>query len=201
MATDPELLAGLAAGGVHALSTAQALDALAAMPADAPAQVAVATVDWDRYGATLARTYPYSLIAEMVGDRATDPRGFSAVPVEALVSQVVGDPVAARETILTELLHRLALVLGIVPEDRDRLRPTFRDQRLGDLGLDSMALIRLRNILIVDFATDVAPDLLFGGATGGDVVELICQQLTLRHVMAPATELPDGSEPVELMTI
>jgi acyl carrier protein len=158
-------------------------------------------VDWSRHLASLGRSHPYSLLADVALAVTPAVDATRSVPVEELVRQVLDDPDAARETILTELLHRLAVVLGLAPADRDRLRPTIRDLRLVELGLDSLALVRLRNILIVDFAADVPPDLLFGGATGGDVVELICQQLTLRHVMASPVDAPGGGEPVELLTI
>ncbi|MEV1146884.1 acyl carrier protein, partial [Micromonospora sp. NPDC049799] len=109
------------------------------------------------------------------------------------------DPVAAREVVLAGLLERAAVLLGLSAADQEAIRPTFAGTRLNELGLDSLTTVRLRQRLLVDYAADVPPADLFGGGTAAEVAELICQQLTLRSVIAADDDFDD--EDAEVLTL
>jgi hypothetical protein len=49
--------------------------------------------------------------------------------------------------------------------------------------------VRLRNRLLMDLSADVPTQVLFGGRMLREVAQLVCQQLTLRSVLAT-----DGAE-------
>jgi len=102
------------------------------------------------------------------------------------------DTAAAHETVGAQLLDKLAELLHLPAADRDALRPTFSTVPLNRLGVDSLTIVQLRNWLLFDLGVDVTPDVLLGGATGGEVAQLICQQLALRQVIAGDETPADG---------
>jgi hypothetical protein len=184
------------------MPTADALDAFAGLPADAPPSVGLAAVDWRRHAVSAARRLPYTLLADLtdLADLPTadaETADLDRLPRLALL--VVGSPDEAREVILTELLERVAVLLGMTAGERDELRPTFGRQRLNRLGFDSLTTIRLRNRLRSDFATDASTEFLFGG-TAMEVVELICRQLTALSVLATDDDTGDADE-TEVLTL
>ncbi|MFG2052917.1 SDR family NAD(P)-dependent oxidoreductase [Micromonospora sp. NPDC048930] len=188
MAVDRDVLGRLAALGLDALPTAEALAALGmllAPPAGEPVEpvVGLARVDWRRSLTAAGRARPYRLLAEVTpADLAGGGDDGPSAPDLAVLA--LTDPVAARELVLAGLLERVALLLGLSAADQEAIRPTFAGTRLNELGLDSLTTVRLRQRLLVDYAADVPPADLFGGGTAAEVAELICQQLTLRSVIA-----------------
>ena len=121
--------------------------------------------------------------------------------VEELTDLVLRDPARAREVLLDELLDRVTLLLGMTPAEHAELRPRFGPTPLNLLGLDSLLTIRLRGRILADYAADVPPDFLVGGGTAAAVVELICQQLAIRSVLAADDgELLDAEE-TEVLTL
>ncbi|MFI7576066.1 SDR family NAD(P)-dependent oxidoreductase, partial [Micromonospora sp. NPDC049497] len=205
MAVDQGVLGRLAALGLDALPTAEALAALGALlapPAGEPVEpvVGLARVDWRRSLTAAGRARPYRLLAEvtpadLAGGGGTE-HGTSAPDLAMLT---LTDPVAAREVVLAGLLERAAVLLGLSAADQEAIRPTFAGTRLNELGLDSLTTVRLRQRLLVDYAADVPPADLFGGGTAAEVAELICQQLTLRSVIAADDDFDD--EDAEVLTL
>jgi acyl transferase domain-containing protein/NAD(P)-dependent dehydrogenase (short-subunit alcohol dehydrogenase family) len=198
MATRDGILARAASAGLLGMPTREALDAFAGLPADTPPNVGLAAVDWHRYAASAARRRPYTLLTDVAGPPDTDAGAAGPDRLPELARLVVGSPERAREVILTELLDRVAVLLGLTADDRDELRPTFGHQRLNRLGFDSLTTIQLRNRLRTDFSTDASTDLLFGG-TAMEVVELICRQLTALSVLA--TDDTDDAGETEVLTL
>uniref|UniRef100_UPI0038B2C473 SDR family NAD(P)-dependent oxidoreductase n=1 Tax=Micromonospora narathiwatensis TaxID=299146 RepID=UPI0038B2C473 len=187
MAVDQDVLGRLAALGLDAIPTAEALAALGTFLDPAAGEpvgpvVGAARVDWRRSLTAAARSRPYRLLADVTPADLAGATETSAAPDLAVLA--VTDPVAARELLLAGLLERVALLLGLSAADQESIRPTFAGTRLNELGLDSLTTVRLRQRLLVDYAADVPPADLFGGGTAADVAELICQQLTLRSVVA-----------------
>ncbi|MCW3842629.1 KR domain-containing protein, partial [Micromonospora yasonensis] len=203
MAVDQDVLGRLAALGLDALPTAEALaalDTLLAPPAGEPTEpvVGLARVDWRRSLAAAGRARPYRLLAEVTpADLAGADDGATGPDLAVLT---LTDPVAARELVLAGLLERVGLLLGLSAADQEAIRPTFAGTRLNELGLDSLTTVRLRQRLLVDYAADVPPADLFGGGTAADVAELICQQLTLRSVVA-ADDDDFDDEDAEVLTL
>ncbi|MDG4830625.1 type I polyketide synthase [Solwaraspora sp. WMMD1047] len=98
------------------------------------------------------------------------------------------DPPAARQALLAELFATTTALLGLADEERDDRRPTFGAVRLNEIGLDSLMAVRLRDWLQTDLRSDVPLDRLLGGATAGEVVDLVCAQLAARGLVATAGE-------------
>jgi hypothetical protein len=109
-------------------------------------------------------------------------------------------PASARETVTAQLLDKLAELLHLPAADREALRPTFDTVPLNTLGVDSLTTVQLRNWLLSDLAVEVTPDVLLGGATGGAVVDLVCEQLALRQVIA-GDETPDDGASLEVIRL
>jgi acyl carrier protein len=94
------------------------------------------------------------------------------------------------------------VLLHLSTADRVALRPDLATVRLNQLGLDSLTTVQLRNRLLVDFAADVPAEVLLGGATGGEVVELVCEQLLLASVLADdSAGDPADDAAIEVLTI
>jgi NAD(P)-dependent dehydrogenase (short-subunit alcohol dehydrogenase family) len=201
MAARSGLLDRHASRGLDGIPTDQALDAFGQLLATSSPHVGLARVDWRRSASAAMGRQPYTLLAGLLptGPAALEPTGPGQA--DELARLVLEEPDTVRETLLVELLNRVAPLLGMTASDRDKLRPAFRHTRLNELGLDSLTTVQLRNRLLIDFSTDVPPDLLFGGGTATDVVEVICQQLTLRNVLAidDEGEVDDGE--VEVLTL
>jgi hypothetical protein len=92
-------------------------------------------------------------------------------------------------------------LLGVPDEEREALRPSFTGMHLSELGLDSLATVRLRSTLLTHLAADVPPNYLLGEPTAADIVAFICQQLVLQNVIAdPDGPLADATD-TELMIL
>ncbi len=202
MALRRGLLPSLAQLGVHALTTSEAVGALdRLLDSDVP-HVGLAKVDWPRFLARSGRHQPYPAL-----DRwAPAPPPELAVPgpddgpaAEQIASLVLAEPESARQEVLSGLLRRVAAMLALDPGQREELRPTFAQLRLNALGIDSLMAVQLRNWLLAELSTDVPPQYLLGGNTVADVVELICQQLALRSLVA--TEADVGAAGTEALTL
>ncbi|MET8062824.1 type I polyketide synthase [Micromonospora sp. NPDC005686] len=135
-----------------------------------------------------------------------DRRGVPAAPEAAepwdaarLSLLAVEEPQAAREA-LTELLF--SRVTGMVDgrvEDREDLRVRFPRVRLGDLGLDSLRAMRLREQFRAELGVDVPPQRLLGDGTVADIVDLVCRSLAARRLMAAEEEPQDAGLIEELI--
>ncbi|MFH9065076.1 type I polyketide synthase, partial [Streptomyces coeruleorubidus] len=204
MAARRDLLGHLSSLGADAMSPERALEALSRLPGTAAAQVGVARLDWRRRLTALGGTRPYTLLSDLVpadlpGLSGLDPA--DAGRLDKLALLVLSDPDAAREDVLDGLLGRVALVLEMSAGTRDGLRPRFADQRLTGLGLDSLSTIRLRNRIQADFGVNVPAQQLLGGATAGELAELICQQLIVRNMLADADDDFADESGTEVLTL
>jgi NAD(P)-dependent dehydrogenase (short-subunit alcohol dehydrogenase family) len=197
MAARRGVLPLLAARGLDAVSADEALGALGHVLGEPTAHVGVARIDWRR--AAGARQHPYTLLGDLAPEDPPAARPVPARPVSELIQLTLTDRAQAREVVLSDLLARLGQLLGLTDADRGAVRPVFAGSRLSELGLDSLTTIRLRNQLLADYCVDLAPELLFGGGTAADIADQVCQQLTLRNVIA--AEGDPGDDMAEVMTI
>ncbi|WP_189828059.1 SDR family NAD(P)-dependent oxidoreductase [Streptomyces finlayi] len=207
MAAGAGLVERFAEAGLPGMQTAEALDALGRIPADGPAWVALAAVDWQRYDTANPRPHPDTLLADLRGPAASpddgtitaDP-GTASAPgaVPDLAALALDRPEEAREDVLERLLDLVVVLLGMSTKERDAMLPTFRHKHLNELGFDSLSTIRLRNRLRADLCADVPADFLFGGGTADEIAELICRQLTARSVLAGDDEPDDDTEVLTL---
>ncbi|SEP53569.1 Erythronolide synthase docking [Amycolatopsis saalfeldensis] len=200
MAAQPELLARLAAMGVDAIRTGDALEVLGELMAGTAPHVGVARMDWRRFAAAVQHRRAYTLLEDLVTEGVDETGALRQWDPDELTRLVLEDPAEARETLLDGLLDRVALLLRISAAARAELRPRFRQVRLNELGLDSLTTVQLRNELQADCGADIPPDQLFGGATAEEIVHLVCQQLTVRSVIAAGVDTADD-EDMEVLTL
>ncbi|MFE5584827.1 type I polyketide synthase, partial [Kitasatospora sp. NPDC056531] len=189
----------LAVAGVTGMPVAEALAAFGRLSADSPAHLGLATVDWRRNRAATAGR-PYTLLADVAPQDLPENAAAGSEPIDELAQLVLRDRDRARGLLLDQLLDRVVGLLAMPAADRERLRPAFAATELGTLGLDSLTTIRLRNRLATDFGADVPPDVLLGGGTADEVVDLICRQLAIRAVLAPDEDGTDA-EDTEVLTL
>ncbi|MFY1632284.1 type I polyketide synthase [Solwaraspora sp. WMMB335] len=180
MAWRTNVLARLTETGLMPLTSAVALGALGGLlqPGDQPASVALARVDWRRYGA--GRDRPDTLLASVRARDHSTPSVMADSPAPAdprmLARLAVTDPDAARCAVLMVLLDRAAGLLRLTSDDLAEARDGFERRRLSQLGADSLITIRLRERLRTDLGVDLAPEHLFGTSTG-QLADMICAQL------------------------
>ncbi|WP_240627731.1 type I polyketide synthase [Streptomyces scopuliridis] len=203
MAVDGGLVERFAASGIHGMSADEALHALDRVPADGPAHVALAAIDWRRYAAAGVRRLPDTLLGDVVplGPSAAADAGTGADSGPGLAELVLARPEEAQEVALERLLDVVAVLLGMSAKERDAIRPTFRYRHLNELGFDSLTTIRLRNRLRADFSADVSADYLFGGGTALEIAGLICRQLTTMSVLATDDDVLDDGAETEVLTL
>ncbi|MER8071039.1 SDR family NAD(P)-dependent oxidoreductase [Streptomyces sp. NPDC094034] len=209
MAVDGGLVERFAASGIHGMPADEALRALDLVSADGPAHIALAAVDWRRYGAAGGRRLPDTLLGDVVplGPSSAPDSGTGTAPGTAtdsgpgLAELVLTRPEEAPGIALDRLLDLVAVLLGMSAKERDALRPTFHYKHLNELGFDSLTTIRLRNRLRADFSADVPADYLFGGGTALEIAGLICRQLTTMSVLATDDDVLDDGAETEVLTL
>ncbi len=204
MAADAGLVQRFTEAGFRGMPTAEALEAFGRVPADGPAHVALAAVDWQRYAAADTRRLPDTLLADVLAPVSPTfaDHGTGTAPDDSadLAALLLTRPEEAREAALGLLLDVVVRLLAMTVKERDAMRPTFRHKYLNELGFDSLTTIRLRNRLRADFSADVSADFLFGGGTAQEIAELICRQLTTRSVLAGDDDDLDDAE-TEVLTL
>jgi hypothetical protein len=201
MAAGDAMRSRLATLGLDPLSPEEALDGLGSLLTAAEPHAGLARVDWGRFSAAAVRRYPYTLLNDLMPARFEDPGPAAGPDVDELVRLVLREPAAARDVVVTELLDRVAPLLGMTTQTRDALRPSFGQARLNELGLDSLTTVRLRSRLFSDFAIDISPAQLLGGGTAWDIVDLICEQLMLRGIVITADGAVASDEETEVLTL
>ena len=150
--------------------------------------------------------YPREPAAQDDTDTDTDI-DIASWDVAALSHLAVTGPQAAREAFTDILFTRVtALVEGLDDGHSDHrdhsdphatLRTRFPDLRLGDLGLDSLRAMRLREQLRAVLSVDVPPQRLLGDTTVADVVDLVCRSLAARSLVATGDEQPAAAGEIE----
>ncbi|MBI5722130.1 MAG: SDR family NAD(P)-dependent oxidoreductase [Burkholderiales bacterium] len=183
----------LSAQGLATLTPAQGLAAmqrlLAQAPPQAPAQAAVLAIDWPAY---LARSVPGGrsalldelssgfVTAESRSGRTTQARQGG----DDVRAQVAAAPAARRRNVLAAFVRERALaVLGL-----DGARAVDPAMPLGELGLDSLLAVELRNTLSTALALQLPATLLFDHPTIDALTD---------HLLAEISrELSTSSSPV-----
>ncbi|MFI0897908.1 type I polyketide synthase [Streptomyces sp. NPDC020983] len=114
-----------------------------------------------------------------------------------LARLAVEEPDGARRALTDALFARVSAMVGTFADDPATVRTRFPASRLGDVGLDSLRAMRLREQFRTGLQVDVPPQKLLGEATVADVVDLLCRSLAARSLVATGDEEPAAGEPLE----
>ncbi|MEU8089128.1 type I polyketide synthase [Micromonospora sp. NPDC049101] len=181
----PEVAAGLSRRGVAALDADLALEVLgSALDRDEPV-LAVADVDWPTYVSELAFDRPARLFAELSEARLADGEQERRSDASArLRERLAGLSDADRDAVLLDLVRdRTAVVLG-----HSGPGAVAADRAFKDCGFDSLAAVRLRNLLSRETALKLPATLVFDHPTPAALAR------HLRSLVLPAAA--DPAEPV-----
>jgi hypothetical protein len=208
-------LSGFARRGLRGLETDEAFAALDTLVTTDLPHVGVAAVDWARFQAADRDRIPSPLLAGVLpglverSAPSAAPLAWAAEPtapqppsVDDLLELVLDQPERAREVIEAHVVDRIAGALGWSAAQRRDLGPTVGAASLGELGLDSLMAVQLRNQLLGELGSDIPPTVLLGGGTLSDVVDLACHQLTVRHLVRGASDgAEDEPDDMEVLTL
>jgi NADPH:quinone reductase-like Zn-dependent oxidoreductase/acyl carrier protein len=191
-AADRGLTDRLAARGIGALKPSDGLLALDFLLNEDYAQVAVVPVDWRRYLDSSNRGY--SLLTDVGKATATERKRTSSnrPPDVDFREQLANAPTARRPAIVSNLVREHALrALGLDPA-------RLIDPRtpLGELGLDSLLSVELRNALRSAIGVPLPATLLFDFPTIAALTAYLLSVLSPEDdpkVLEPAADVPHGS--------
>ncbi|GAA3151661.1 type I polyketide synthase [Streptomyces echinatus] len=135
----------------------------------------------------------------LVERAAADAEPDLAEPWDAdeLSRLAVEQPSAARQALTEILFARVTALVEGLADDRENLRARFADTRLGDLGLDSLRAMRLREQFRTGLLVDVPPQRLLGDTTVADIADLVCRSLAARSLVMTVDEEPEAAGPIE----
>ena len=147
VATTRGLLDRLAAQGLAALTAEQSLLALQRLLEAGATQATVMAVDWKRYVERVTRGKPPAFLAEVAGGAVADApaaaRTAEAAKGDSLRQQLAEAVPSRRKPLVAAFVRDRALrALGVDPA-----KPVDPRTPLGDLGLDSLLAVDLRNTL------------------------------------------------------
>jgi len=108
-------------------------------------------------------------------------------------------PQQARQALTDILFARVGALVEGSAADRAGLRAAFPGSRLGDLGLDSLRAMRLREQFRAALSVDVPPQRLLGDSTVADIVDLVCQSLAARSLVVTAEQPQDPASMEEII--
>nr|WP_294524328.1 type I polyketide synthase [uncultured Rhodopila sp.] len=191
MAAERGLAERLAANGLDALTPAEGIAALERLLHGSAAQVSVLRMDWQRYAARSAAA-PRRFLMEVLGrhDRRADAEAPAALPPQDLRRQFEETPKPRRRGMVAQFIGDCALrILGM--DTGKRLDPLMP---LGDLGLDSLLAVELRNTLSAAVGQSLPATLLFDYPT----IEALTDQF-FNDVLRLGEDDPpvaDAAEPV-----
>ncbi|MDQ0585320.1 type I polyketide synthase [Streptomyces rishiriensis] len=140
-------------------------------------------------------TYRASDLAAQAGSRA-EPSDAGPWDADGLSRLAVEDPQTARGTLTDLLFTRVTALVEGLADDRESLRARFAGARLGDLGMDSLRTMGLREQFRTELRVDVPPQRLLGDTTVADIVDLVCRTLAARSLVVDDEE-PEAAGMIE----
>jgi acyl transferase domain-containing protein/acyl carrier protein len=174
----PRAVEQMEAQGLHGFRVDQGLDALGRMAHGDATQVVFVPIDWTAYDA--ARTAS-PLVSQLVADARTarDERG-GIRPIASLPERLASAAAEDRPEIVEATLRRIVARTLTMPESQ--IDPT---QPLGELGLDSLMGVELRNRLEAEFRLKLSATLAWNYPTVTDLGAHLLDKLGYTSV-APA---------------
>jgi acyl transferase domain-containing protein len=159
MAADRGLGDRLAASGLNALTPAEGIAAFERLLEGGAPQVSVLRMDWPRYAAQSGGTGARPFLMDVLRTEARRETQETSVSVAAadLRRQVEGAPARRRRSIIASFVNDCTLhILGMATG-----RPIDPSIPLGELGLDSLLAVELRNTLSMAVGHPLPATLLF----------------------------------------
>ena len=189
-AANAAAMSHLAGQGMSAFTTAQGLSALERLLADGDVQAMVARIDWPSYLAARSASGAPAFLSELA--KAEPPRAAAAVAQTAAAvadgrAEIEAAPASRRPVLIAALVTRIAA--GVVGFAADRqIDPRTP---LGELGLDSLMAVDLRNKLGKALGHRFPSTLLFDYPAIGGLSEMIgAEVFGLTAPDAPAAAAP-----------
>jgi acyl transferase domain-containing protein/acyl carrier protein len=183
-AADRGITDRLAADGIEALSTREGLAAFERALNGANPQVAVLSIDWNRYRQR-ARHVSSPFFADVAGS-TTMPKAAqapAAARAEDVRQRVIDAPEARKRSIVQTFVAEKALrALGLDPA-----RAVDPRTPLGELGLDSLLAVELRNLLGSALGKPLPATLLFDYPTIATLTDYLMTEV-LEVKTAPAVD-------------
>jgi len=185
-AADRAVIERLAQQGLGALSPDQGIAALTRLLHDNDAQTVVLPADWTRYLAQGVSPARKAFLAELIDEapraaptaapaKPSPAASSAASPAENLAATLAAAPEARKRTLLATFIRERALqTLGL-----DVGRAVDPRTPLGELGLDSLLSVELRNRLSVVVGKPLPATLLFDHPTLDALTDHLCGVLGL----------------------
>jgi acyl carrier protein len=197
-AADRSVAQRLAAQGIGALTPPQGLLALERLMGQRDAQAAVLPIDWQRYLQTLGRDTPPAFLAGVAGlpaAAAAPVKAGGVAPVADLRQQLQDAPPGRRRPLVAAFVRERALrALGVDPA-----RAVDPRTPLGELGLDSLLAVELRNTLGSALGQSLSATLLFDYPTIDALTDYLLGNV-LRSVQADEPPVPaPADEPASMV--
>jgi NAD(P)-dependent dehydrogenase (short-subunit alcohol dehydrogenase family)/acyl carrier protein len=156
-AVDRGVTEKLAAQGVGAVTPSQGLVALERLLEEDRIQTAVVPIDWHRYVEKSGHAGLPAFLADVVGTTTDTPTHASTARTENLREQLAAAPPARRRPLVATFVRERALrALGVNPSKAVDPRTP-----LGEMGLDSLLSVELRNTLSSAIGQPLPATLLF----------------------------------------
>jgi hypothetical protein len=177
----------LAARGLGAVTRQQGLLALQRLLDGRVVQAAMLSIDWTRYLEHAGNGAGKSLLSEVTAGRVL-PAAPAALPVRgrALMTRLNSAPSARRRPMLAAFVREAAMrALGLDPA-----RLVDPRTPLGDLGLDSLLAVELRNTLATAMERPLPATLLFDYPTLDALTAHLLEKVAVQAEMEEANEQP-----------
>jgi hypothetical protein len=188
-AADRQITARLAEQGIEAVTPQQGLHAMHELLGRDEPQAAVLPVDWGLHVARNdSRGFEKFLSNVVVGaSTVAKPIGSSTSGTTGLQEKLAEEPVGRRRPLVANFVREQAIrVLGI--DQRKAVDPRVP---LGELGLDSLLAVELRNVLSRAIGQALPASLLFDYPTLDDLTDHLLKLLEVAEVVQITTSTDD----------
>ena len=186
-AADRQLAQRLAAQGIGALTPPQGLLAFERLLAQGEAQAAVLPIEWPRYLQAMGLSMPPAFLAGVAGQGAVAVAAAKAggrCASAGLRQQLQDAPPGRRRPLVAAFVRERALkALGVDPA-----RAVDPRTPLGELGLDSLLAVELRNTLGSALGQTLSATLLFDYPT----IDTLTDYLLNDVIQPPAPAAPEA---------